>query len=145
MAYNVLVIAASETEFLSHCGLGSARSVPPAAPKVPRARQMFRLMSYAFFLAAWLTFLAFFWRFGVAYEAGTTQPTAERTEPLISHGRTVYISKEEKRVVSVLEVASMIAIPSAILLVLLQRLTDGAAAKRQRDDDDEKDERTKAD
>ena len=133
--YNALlrlrVLFSTEAAFLTYCGDGQGPSAQVSVSEAtPLSRKLSRWFVYAFFFAAWLTFLAFFWQFGMAYKTGTEQPTPERTEPLVKHGKTVYVTPAEDKSVSVLKMASMIGIPTAILMMLILKLSDRAEQAR---------------
>jgi hypothetical protein len=137
--YNVLlrlrIVFSTEAAFLAYCGDGQRPSTEVSASETTSvSRKLSRWFVYAFFFAAWLTFLAFFWQFGMAYKTGTEQPTPERTEPLVNHGKTVYITPAEDKSVSILKTASMIGIPTAILMMFILKLSDrGERARRAED------------
>lgn len=72
-----------------------------------------------YFLAAWLTGLSFSWQFNSAYNHGSSNPTALQTEPLSSHGHTVYVSSKEKHRVDLLGMLAPIGIVSSLAIAAI--------------------------
>jgi len=111
------IVFRSESEFQSHCGDQSLRKPEPVtrSSEVPW-KKVARAAFSLYFLVVWIVGVSFFWKYNAAFRDSTPEPTAERTETLTDHGNTVYITAEEKKIVSVLERSMMIGVPSALLL-----------------------------
>ncbi|MBM4050520.1 MAG: hypothetical protein FJ279_35950 [Planctomycetes bacterium] len=120
------IVFQSESEFQSHCGDQRLRKPEPAIPSSEEpwkkaARTAFSL----YFFAVWIAGVSFFWKFNTTFRDGTPEPTPDRTETLTNHGKTVYITAEEKKVVSLLQYSMMVGIPSALLLGALLHFVVG--------------------
>jgi hypothetical protein len=116
------VVLEAESEFQMHCG----GQIPKQFESVrrrsePSWKRLARGIFSLFFLLVWLGGVGFFWQFGSAYSHGSPDPTHERTEALSHRRDIVYITPAEKRRVSMLQLVTVLGIPSVILLgVLLQ-------------------------
>lgn len=112
------VVFQSESEFQTYCGDQRLKKSEPARPSSTEVqwKKAVRTAFSVYFFAVWIVGVSFFWKFNTAFRDGTPEPTAERTETLTDHGKTVYITPEEKRIVSLLERSMMLGIPSALLL-----------------------------
>jgi hypothetical protein len=75
---------------------------------------------YAFFLLAFLVWVASFYFFGVALRNGSTAPTTTQTESLsYDDSQVVYVTRNEKQFVLALQAGSWIGILTAIASGLL--------------------------
>lgn len=111
------IVFRSESEFQSHCGDQRQKKAEPARPLSEASwKKAVRTAFFLYFFAVWIAGVSFFWKFNIVFRDGTPEPTHEGTETLTDHGKTVYITAEEKRIVSLLEYSMMIGIPSALLL-----------------------------
>jgi hypothetical protein len=111
------VVFQSESEFQCHCGDQRLKTPEPARPSLTEAhwKKVVRTSFSLYFFAVWIAGVSSFWKFNTAFRDGTQEPTPERTETLTDHGKTVYITPEEKRIVSLLQYSMTIGIPSALL------------------------------
>lgn len=120
------IIFPTKNEFQSHCGdRGPEMSEPIRPAAEPAWKKTARTAFSLYFLAVWIVGVSFFWKYNTAIRDGTSEATPERQETLREHGRTVYITAEEKKIVSVLQHAMMIGIPSALLLAALLHFVVG--------------------
>ena len=107
----------SESEFQNHCGDQRLKESEPATPSLePSWKKGVRTIFTVYFVAVWIAGVCFFWQYNTALRDGTPESTPERTETLKDHGKTVYITSKEKRIVSILEYSMMLGIPSALAL-----------------------------
>ncbi|MGH9199760.1 MAG: hypothetical protein ACRD2A_00805 [Vicinamibacterales bacterium] len=91
----------------------------PPAPRPsaePPWKKGLRLLYFILFLAVWLEGVASFYYFGIAFRGGAVRPNALQAEPLSDHGKVVYITSSQKRLVETLLTGMAIGIPSAMLL-----------------------------
>jgi len=124
--YQLKLVFFSEKDFLSHCGERIATEPKPAtAPTEPTWKRFLRSAFYVYFFAVWTAGVTFFWKYNIAFRDGSPEPTPTQTETLVDHGNTVYITAEEKRVVSILEKSMFVGIPSALLLATLLQFVVG--------------------
>lgn len=114
------LVQSTEAEFQAMCREGAAAppaAAPlPAAPTEPRWKTAVRTTFKVYFLAVWLAGVSFFYVYGRAFGGGSPLPTATQSEPLTDHGKTVYISPSQKRLVDLLRTGMFIGIPSAMAL-----------------------------
>ncbi|MBN2702588.1 MAG: hypothetical protein JXR23_00115 [Pontiellaceae bacterium] len=111
------VVFQSESEFQSHCGdqRQNGPAMRPSSTEAPWKKAV-RITFSVYFFVVWIAGVSFFWKFNTAFRDGTLEPTPERTEMLTDHGKTVYITAEEKKDVSILQYSMMLGIPSALIL-----------------------------
>ena len=114
------IVFLSESEFQSYCGDQRLKSSEPASPssEIPWKKAV-RIAFSVYFFAVWIAAVSFFWKFNTAFRDGTPEPTPQRTETLTDHGKTIYITPEEKKIVSLLQYSMMLGIPSVLLLGVL--------------------------
>jgi hypothetical protein len=93
-------------------------------PAVPRWHALVRLVCTVLFVVAWLDFMAFFYVSGQAFQHGSRTPTATQTEPMQDHGTVVYVTRDEKVRVDLLE-QGQVGIPIAIGLALFAHFVLG--------------------
>ena len=111
------IVYYSKAEFLRHCGGQPIQQVDLfVSPADPFWKKVVRAVFRTYFIIVWIVGVGFFWEFNTAFQDGTLQPTLERTERLTNHGRTVYITPPQKKLVLRLEYGMMIGIPSALVL-----------------------------
>ena len=123
--FNVLsalnLVKSSEAEFEAECGeapppnpsaSGETRLTSPPARWKRAVRGAFTL----YFFAVWITGVSFFYFDGKTFSGGSPTPTATQTEPMSQHGKTVYVSRAEKRRDDLLQTAMMVGIPSIFAL-----------------------------
>lgn len=109
------IVFPSEAEFRKHCGDRQADDPDaPKAPEEPSRNRKIRAAFRVYFMLVWILAVCFFWKFNTAYRDGTAAPTAEHTEALSDHGKTVYITADEKAVIGLLKYAVFLGIPSAL-------------------------------
>ncbi len=82
----------------------------------PPWKKSVRLLYFILFFAVWLEAVASAYYFGIAYRDGAVRPNALQTEPLSNHGKVVYVSSSQKRLVDTLMTGMAIGIPSTMLL-----------------------------
>lgn len=111
------VVCLSKKEFLRHCG-DKVSEEPQASnlPQEPQWKRTVRTLFGLYFLAVWIVGVSFFWKFDIAFRDGSPKPTRTQTETLDDHRERVYVTPEEKRIVSFLESAAMLGVPSALLI-----------------------------
>jgi hypothetical protein len=87
----------------------------------PAWRRAVRSSFTVFFLLVWLNAALAAYIFISTYNRHTnqTRPTAVYTQPLSSHGRTVYITPQEKVRVTFFMWGFMIGIPTAFVLAII--------------------------
>lgn len=95
-------------------------------PFEPVWKRLLRTLYLIYFIAVWIIGVGFFWQFNIAFRDGSPEPTASQTETLVNHGKTIYITPEEKRFISLLRRGSYIGIPSAIILGVVLDFVVGA-------------------
>src|SRR5581483_3292009 len=116
----------SKKRFLAQCGQYTVPEPPaPPMPMVPRWKRVLGTIFAIYFMAAWVSGVAFFWKFNSAMAHGSAQPTATQTEKLNDHGHSAYITPREKLVVKRFELAFLIGIPSAMVFGLVLRFVAG--------------------
>ena len=79
-------------------------------------KKVVRLVYGIFFLVVWLDGVASFYYFGTTFRDGSAVPTPAQTEPLWNHGKVVYVTPPQKRLVDTLQTGMAVGIPSALLL-----------------------------
>jgi hypothetical protein len=119
------LVQSTEAEFQSMCGdevsSSPSASVPSpllSAPSEQRWKTVARGAFKVYFLAVWLVGVSFFYVYGRAFGGGSPIPTASQFQPLTDHGKTVYISPSQRRLVDIFQAGMFIGIPSAIALAL---------------------------
>jgi hypothetical protein len=123
------VCQATSEEFFRHCGVhhhvDPAPSLVSAKLQLPAWKKIVTGAFSAYFLAVWIAGVGFFWKFNAAFASGSKQPTATQTEKLTNHGRAVYITSEQKRIVNLLERSMMFGIPSVFVIGALLHFVIG--------------------
>ncbi len=112
------IVQASQVDFIACCNSAKESTivVTVEADSEPRWKKIARSAYSVAFLATWLTFVAFFYEFGTVFKNGSATPTSDKTETLVDHGRVAYVSTRDKQIVSRLEHASMLGIPTVLVL-----------------------------
>jgi hypothetical protein len=135
--FNILcllnLVCLSKADFLAQCSSsdqpGRELVAPPPQPAATvieaRWKNVVRRSYTVAFFAVWLSFLAFFYLFGVSFKNGSPVATVSQSEALQDHGKTAYITREEKRRIDTLQLVSMIGMPSVILGGLLLHFVVG--------------------
>lgn len=126
-AFNVLealrLVHLSKAEFLADCHepgnqheLSSrVEDVKQSEPIDPRWHKVVRGAYTLAFFIVWLGFIAFFYYSGSAFRDGSPVPTPMQTDPVTEHGKTVYITHDQKVLRDKLELFAFIGIPSVIV------------------------------
>jgi hypothetical protein len=110
---NVLrLVRLAEQDFIAD-SLGEAVA-DEAPPTEPRWKAVVRSIFYGAFLLVWLQGVTAIYLFSSTFEAGSVQPTAERTAPLVNHGVTRFVTAAKENLVDQMLAVMMEAIPSAI-------------------------------
>lgn len=109
------VLCLSQQQFLRACHPNTEDPPKPDAPKEPVWKKRVRTIFNVYILAVWLVGVAFFWRSGTAFRDGANAPTPQRTEELSDHGRKVFITPDEMRIVTLLKLGLIVGTPSALL------------------------------
>lgn len=111
------IVFQSESEFQGHCGEQRLKKSEPSTPShEPSWKKGVRVAFTVYFMVTWIAGVSFFWQFNTAFRDGTPESTPERTETLTDHGKTVYITPKEKRIISLLQYSMILGIPSALVL-----------------------------
>jgi hypothetical protein len=121
------IVQSSELEFLSCCrvvdqfGREIERASELQKPKAIEVswKRAVRVIYSVLFLLVWITGVAYFYYFGIAFRAGSPTPTASQTEPLFDHGITVYITQAESRRVMQLRLVSFVGGPLIVVAGLV--------------------------
>jgi hypothetical protein len=144
--FNVLsalnLVKSSEAEFEAECGeppppSASASGQTQLTSPPARWKQVVRGAFTVYFFAVWITGVSSFYFSGKAFRGGSPTPTASHTEPMTEHGKTVYVSPAEKRLVDLSETGMMVGIPSVFVLgfvvhfLLGVKLVDNAPTLRE--------------
>jgi uncharacterized membrane protein YbhN (UPF0104 family) len=117
------VVYPSEAEFASHCmvidqygrELEPMVEPPPVQATEPKWKRVAKAIFTAAFMLVWVSGVASFYFFGTAFKNGSPEPTASQTEPLEDHGKTVYVTPEEKQRVHAFQLTSWIGFPIVFL------------------------------
>jgi hypothetical protein len=134
------IVHKSEEEFLANCGVKSMTvlPLPPATssnPQLSSSKRVAMIVFKIYFFVAFMTFVSFMWKFNEAYRGGSEKPTATQTQRLTNHGRTVYITPNQERLVSLLKTFSMVGVVSSVLVGIFlniasrRRITDAKLLK----------------
>jgi hypothetical protein len=122
--FNVLqalrLVHPSEAAFLADCRdpnrqIEQATYSAPAEPMEPRWHRVVRSAFSVAVLLVWLGFFAFFYYSGVAIRDGSPVPTPTRADPVNEHGKTVYITHDQKILNDKLELFGFVGIPLVIV------------------------------
>jgi hypothetical protein len=129
VTFNVLtmlrVITYAESDFVAPAAQAvTAATEATPGPAVPRWHALVRIACTVLFVVAWLDFMAFFYLSGQAFQHGSRTPTVTQTEPMQDHGTVVYVTRDEKVRVDLLE-QGQVAIPIAIGLALFAHVVLG--------------------
>lgn len=122
------LVQQSEEGFAAHCGeqkIAEPAPTSPGVPPVPFWKRTLGTVLLLYFLAVWIASVGFFWKFNSAFRHGSPQPTATQTERLTNHGEMVYITREERHQVNLLQMAMMIGIPSIFVIGGIVRFVFG--------------------
>lgn len=138
------LVKSSEAEFEAECGeppppstIASASGEIQHTPPPVTWKQVVRSAFVVYFFAVWITGVSSFYFSGKAFRDGSPTRTASQPEPMTEHGKTVYISLAEKRLVDLSETAMMAGIPSVFVLgfvvhfLLGVKLVDNAPTLRE--------------
>ncbi len=123
--FNVLqalrLVHPSEAAFLADCHEPSSQieQATQSEPTDPRWHRVVRGTYGLLFLLVWLGFVAFFYYSGAAFRDGSPVPTPTQTEAVTEHGKTVYITRDQKTFSDRLELFAFVGIPSVIVGGLL--------------------------
>jgi hypothetical protein len=117
------VVALSEADYLLQCrvinqyGREIERVSETASPKNAEAhwKKVTRGIYTVAFLLVWIASVGSFFSFGTAFRHGSPIPTATQTEPLVDHGKTAYVTRNEKQRTDHIQLVSWIGIPSIIV------------------------------
>jgi hypothetical protein len=118
------VIQRSEADFLKECELSEAAGFRPAkvnetsqasSPDLSWKRAA-RPVYYAFAALVWVGFMGWFYEFQVAFQHGSSNPGAAKTDPLSSHGIIKYIPHSQKLLINFLDKFGSIGIPAIIAM-----------------------------
>jgi len=107
----------SEMAFLADCHEPAGQIEQPFQIE-PTDQRWHRILRTAFsiiFLIVWLEFVAFFYYSGVAFRDGSPIPITSKSEAVTEHGKTVYITRDQKIVWDRLESFAFTGIPSVIV------------------------------
>lgn len=112
----------SETEFAADCGSNAAAAVQAtesqatqSQPEEPPWHGILRGIYTTVFFCVWFTFIVFFYVSGKTFRDGSPVPTPTQTAPMTEHGKTVYVTPEQKALCDLLMMISMMGMPSVIL------------------------------
>jgi hypothetical protein len=120
-AFNVMqqlrLVFPSNQAFLADCqeAYGHSRVAPPPPPLDAQWQRIIRATYHLLFFVIWLGFLAFFYYSGTSFRDGSQIPTANHPDAVTEHGKTVYITHEQKILCDKLELYTFVGIPSIIL------------------------------
>jgi len=123
--FNVLqalrLVQTSEAAFLAECGEPGSQTEqsPPAEQATQAEPKWHRVVSASYstlFFMVWLEFVAFFYYSGAAFRDGSPLPTPTRHEAVTEHGKTVYITHDQKVLCDRLQLFAFAGIPAVILL-----------------------------
>ena len=121
------LVSLSNNAFLADCqgAIGQLRVAPPPLPVEPLWQRAVRATYGLLFFVVWLGFLAFFYYSGTSFRDGSPVPTAHQPEAVIEHGKTVYITHQQKILCDRLELFAFLGIPSIILGGLITHFLAG--------------------
>jgi hypothetical protein len=123
-AFNVMqtlgLVYPSEAAFLADCRepgsqIKEATNTESIQPSEPGWHKAVRSAYSVLFFIVWLEFMVFFYYSGTTFRDGSPVPTPSQMEPVTDHGKTVYITHDQKSLRDKLELFGFIGIPSAIL------------------------------
>ncbi len=126
--FNVLqalrLVRPSEAAFLADCHepgiqIVQATNTEPTEPIELKWHRVVRSSFTLLFLLVWLGFVAFFYYSGAAFRDGSSVPTPTRMDAVTEHGKTVYITHDQKLFCDKLELFAFVGIPSVIVGGLL--------------------------
>jgi hypothetical protein len=117
------VVYASEAEFASDCmiidqygrELEPAHVPSPAQLSEPNWKRITKVTYTTVFMLVWVCGVASFYFFGTAFKNGSPESTATRIEPLEDHGKTVYVTPDDKRLVHALQLISGVGFPVVLI------------------------------
>jgi hypothetical protein len=119
--FNVLqalrVVHPSEAAFLADCREPGSQIEQelPTEPTDPQWHRVVRVTYGLLFFLVWLEFVAFFYYSGATFRDGSPIPTATQTDAVTEHGKTVYITHDQKILCDKLELFAFVGIPSVIV------------------------------
>jgi hypothetical protein len=67
-------------------------------------------------MLVFILWFASYYYFGTSFKNGSSDPTEARTEPLQNHGKTVYVTRIEKRRIDGLQMAALIGGPLVLVV-----------------------------
>jgi hypothetical protein len=110
------LVTLSEADFLIQCGQHAVPPRKPAQPVEAKWKTMLRAGFSIYFLILWVTGVTYFWCFNIAFRDGSPAPTPSQTEALVDHGKTVYITPEEMRRLSLLRLSLFPGVTSVFII-----------------------------
>lgn len=121
------VVSGTEADFLLHCtvidqyGQQIPRFSELPKPKIVEAgwKKIARGVYLGAFLLLWIAGVLSFYTFGASFKNGSPLPTATQTEPLLNHGKTVYVTPAEKQRIDRLQMSSWLFIPLILCGLIL--------------------------
>ncbi len=123
-AFNVMqalgLVYPSEAAFLADCRepdgqIKEATNTESIQPTEPGWHKAVRSAYSVLFFIICLGFMGFFYYSGSTFRSGSPVPTPAQMEPVTDHGKTVYITHDQKIVRDRLGLFGFVGIPSAIL------------------------------
>lgn len=84
---------------------------------------------YSFFAVVWILTMIYFWKAESAFSTGAPQPTLEKTASMSDHGRTVYITPEDRRTIRLLSIPFFLGIPLVLIISIYIRVIDKNRAR----------------
>jgi hypothetical protein len=110
------LVHSSEAAFLADCGDSGSQAEEPAQAEPPgrQWQKLVRTVFSFFFFAVWLGFLCFFYYSGKTFRDGSAVPTPTQTEPMTEHGKTVYVTRDQKALCDKLQLFAFVGIPSVL-------------------------------
>lgn len=129
--FNVLqalrLVHPSEAAFLADCHEPGSQTVQAteSEPAEPQWHRVVRAAYGTLFLTVWLGFVAFFYYSGAAFRDGSPVPTPTQTDAVTEHGKTVYITHDQKVFSDRLELFAFAGIPSVLVGSLLLHFVVG--------------------
>ena len=100
----------------------STKSIESTEPRWHRAAKS----AYgALFFIVWLGFVGYFYYSGTTFRDGSPVLTAAQNEPITDHGKTVYITHDQKALRDKLELFGFVGISSVLVCGLLLHFLAG--------------------
>jgi hypothetical protein len=133
-AFNVLqtlrLVYPSEAAFLADCHepgvqIEEAPSVKSIESTEPRWHRAAKSAYRALFFIVWLGFVGYFYYSGATFREGSPVPTPTQNEPITDHGKTVYITHDQRVLRDELELFGFVGIPSVLVCGILLHFLAG--------------------